>query len=81
MCAGVAGDAGDEGDAGEPLPARSRWGDNAVRASIWSDDDVTLWPGEPETPTVSHSAVDLNGSWSVISVSGRNLPKLDIPVS
>jgi exo-1,4-beta-D-glucosaminidase len=52
-----------------------------LRTSIWSDDDVTLWPGESETLTASYSSVDLNGAVPVISVSGFNVPKLDIPVS
>jgi exo-1,4-beta-D-glucosaminidase len=56
-------------------------GDNELQTSIWSDDDVTLWPGESETLTASYSSVDLNGSSPVISVSGWNVPKLDIPVS
>ncbi len=56
-------------------------GDNELQTSIWSDNDVTLWPGESETLTASYRAVDLNGSSPVISVSGWNVPKLDIPVS
>ncbi len=56
-------------------------GDNELQTSIWSGNDVTLWPGESETLTASYSSVDLNGSSPVISVSGWNVPKLDIPVS
>ena len=56
-------------------------GDNELQTSIWSDNDVTLWPGESETLTASYSSVDLNGAAPVISVSGWNLPKLDIAAS
>ncbi len=54
-------------------------GDDELRTSIWSDDDVTLWPGESETLTATYSSVDLNGASPVISVSGWNVPKVDIP--
>jgi exo-1,4-beta-D-glucosaminidase len=56
-------------------------GDNELQTSIWSDNDVTLWPGESETLTASYRAVDLNGAVPVISVSGWNVPKLDIAAS
>jgi exo-1,4-beta-D-glucosaminidase len=53
-------------------------GDNELQSSIWSGNDVTLWPGESETLTVRYNSADLRGSTPVISVSGWNVPKIDI---
>jgi exo-1,4-beta-D-glucosaminidase len=59
--------------AGAELP-----GDNELQSSIWSDNDVTLWPGESETLTASYKAADLQGATPVVSVSGWNVPKFDV---
>jgi exo-1,4-beta-D-glucosaminidase len=53
-------------------------GDNELQSSIWSGNDVTLWPGESETLTVSYNSADLQGATPVISVSGWNMTKIDI---
>ncbi len=58
---------------GQELP-----GDNELQSSIWSGNDVTLWPGESETLTVSYNSADLQGATPVISVSGWNMTKIDI---
>jgi exo-1,4-beta-D-glucosaminidase len=53
-------------------------GDNELQSSIWSGNDVTLWPGESETLTVRYNSADLQGATPVISVSGWNAAKTDI---
>jgi exo-1,4-beta-D-glucosaminidase len=53
-------------------------GDNELQSSIWSDNDVTLWPGESETLTASYNSADLRGATPVVSVSGWNMPKVDV---
>ena len=53
-------------------------GDNELQSSIWTGNDITLWPGESQTLTVSYDAADLHGATPVISVSGWNVPRLDI---
>jgi len=53
-------------------------GDNELQSSIWAGNDITLWPGESQTLTVTYSSSDLQGSTPVISVSGWNIPKIDI---
>jgi len=47
-------------------------GDNQVRAAIWDDNDIVLWPGESQVLTASYRARDLNGATPVVSVSGWN---------
>jgi exo-1,4-beta-D-glucosaminidase len=53
-------------------------GDNELQSSIWTGNDITLWPGESQTLTVTYDAADLHGATPVISVSGWNVPRLDI---
>src|ERR1022692_1277131 len=53
-------------------------GGNELESSIWSGNDITLWPGESQTLTVAYRAADLRGTTPVISVSGWNVPRLDI---
>jgi exo-1,4-beta-D-glucosaminidase len=53
-------------------------GDNELQSSIWQGNDITLFPGESQTLTVTYDSADLQGATPVISVSGRNLPKIDI---
>ena len=53
-------------------------GDNELQSSIWAGNDITLFPGESQTLTVSFQTADLQGNTPVISVSGWNLPKIDI---
>jgi len=53
-------------------------GDNELQSSIWSDNDIVLWPGESQTLTATFSSADLQGSTPVISLSGWNVPKTDL---
>jgi exo-1,4-beta-D-glucosaminidase len=53
-------------------------GDNELQSSLWQDNDITLFPGEAQTVTVTYNSADLQGATPVISVSGWNVPKLDI---
>jgi exo-1,4-beta-D-glucosaminidase len=58
---------------GQELP-----GDNELRSSIWQGNDITLFPGESQTLTVTWNSADLHGATAVVSVSGWNVPKIDI---
>jgi exo-1,4-beta-D-glucosaminidase len=53
-------------------------GDNQVTSGLWSDNDITLWPGESQTLRVSYRSADLHGATPVISVSGWNVGKVDV---
>ena len=54
-------------------------GDNEVLPISWSDNDVTLWPGESETLRATYRRADLHGSTPVVSVSAWNSPLQDVP--
>jgi exo-1,4-beta-D-glucosaminidase len=58
-------------------------GDNELQSSVWKNNDITLFPGESQTITVSYDSADLRGATAVISLSGWNLPATYIaaPVS
>ena len=58
---------------GQELP-----GDNELRSSIWQGNDITLFPGESQTLTVTWNSAGLQGATPVVSVSGWNVPKIDI---
>jgi exo-1,4-beta-D-glucosaminidase len=71
----------------QTLPQSSIWataattrqaGDNELQSSLWQDNDITLFPGESQTLTASYNSADLQGATPVISVSGWNVPKIDI---
>ncbi|HET7051113.1 MAG TPA: hypothetical protein VFI54_22790, partial [Solirubrobacteraceae bacterium] len=62
--------------AGTPAP-----GDNEVLPIFWSDNDVTLWPGESETLSATYRRADLHGASPVVSVSAWNSPLQDVPAS
>jgi len=49
-------------------------GDNEVLPITWSDNDITLWPGESETLSASYRSWQLDGSVPVVSVNGWNVP-------
>jgi exo-1,4-beta-D-glucosaminidase len=53
-------------------------GDNELQSSLWQDNDITLFPGESQTLTVTWNSADLQGASPVVSVSGWNVPKIDI---
>jgi exo-1,4-beta-D-glucosaminidase len=54
-------------------------GDNELLPAFWSDDDITLWPGESETLAVSYQSSALDGESPVVSVGGWNMPTVDVP--
>ena len=54
-------------------------GDNELQSSIWQGNDITLFPGESQTLTVTYDSSDLNGATPVITMSGWNVPQLNIP--
>lgn len=53
-------------------------GDNELQSSLWNGNDITLWPGESQTIMVTWQSADLQGATPVVSVSGWNMPKIDI---
>jgi len=53
-------------------------GDNEVPSALWSDNDITLWPGESQTLSVTYRASDLDGATPVISLSGWNAALQDL---
>ncbi len=61
---------------GAPAP-----GDNEVVPIMWSDDDVTLWPGESETLHAVHRRSQLGGAAPVVSVFGWNVGTVDVPAA
>ncbi|WP_345464245.1 glycoside hydrolase family 2 protein [Actinoallomurus oryzae] len=52
---------------------RAASGDNQVLPITWSDNYVTLWPGQSQTLTARYHAADLRGAHPVVSLTGRNL--------
>jgi exo-1,4-beta-D-glucosaminidase len=58
---------------GTPAP-----GDNEVLPVLWSDNDLTLWPGESETLRASYRRSDLRGASPVVSVSAWNVPAANV---
>ena len=49
-------------------------GDNEVLPITWSDNDITLWPGESQTLTATYRSSLLHGAAPVVSVDGWNVP-------
>jgi exo-1,4-beta-D-glucosaminidase len=54
-------------------------GGGELESATWNGNDITLWPGESQTLTVSYNAASLHGATPVISVSGWNVAALHIP--
>jgi exo-1,4-beta-D-glucosaminidase len=52
-------------------------GDNQVLPITWSDNDITLWPGQSQTLTATYRSALLNGATPVASVEGWNVPGSD----
>ena len=50
-----------------------RAGDSELRSSTWNGNDISLWPGQSQTLTVSYNSADLHGATPVISLSGWNV--------
>jgi exo-1,4-beta-D-glucosaminidase len=44
--------------------------------ATWDDNDITLWPGQSQTLTVTYKASDLRGAAPVISVDGFNTGRI-----
>jgi exo-1,4-beta-D-glucosaminidase len=53
-------------------------GDNELESSTWQNNDITLFPGESQSITVTYNSADLQGATPVISLSGWNVAKADI---
>jgi exo-1,4-beta-D-glucosaminidase len=53
-------------------------GDNELQSSIWQGNDITLFPGESQTLTVTYDSSDLDAATPVITLSGWNVPQLNI---
>lgn len=49
-------------------------GDNEVLPVDWSDNDVTLWPGQSETLTATYGADQLKGATPLVTLGGWNVP-------
>ncbi|MBK3573437.1 exo-beta-D-glucosaminidase [Streptomyces sp. MBT65] len=47
----------------------------------WSDNEVSLWPGESKTLTVTYRTADLRGSAPRVRVSGWNTPERTVPAA
>jgi exo-1,4-beta-D-glucosaminidase len=56
-------------------------GDDEVLPALWSDNDITLWPGESETLQVRYAAAALHGAAPVISLAGQNVAAQHVPAS
>jgi hypothetical protein len=54
-------------------------GDNEVLPIAWSDNDITLWPGESQTLTATYRTADLRGRAPVVSVFGQNAAATTVP--
>jgi exo-1,4-beta-D-glucosaminidase len=54
-------------------------GGGELESATWNGNDITLWPGESQTLTVSYDAASLHSATPVISVSGWNVAALHIP--
>jgi exo-1,4-beta-D-glucosaminidase len=53
--------------------------DDDVAPVQWSDNDISLWPGESETLHARYRRAALGGSSPVVTVSGWNVAPLQIP--
>jgi exo-1,4-beta-D-glucosaminidase len=55
-------------------------GGEPVLPILWSDNDVTLWPGESVT-LIAHFATPPGAQTPVVEVSGWNLPTQSVPLT
>jgi exo-1,4-beta-D-glucosaminidase len=53
-------------------------GDNQVRPATYSDNYVTLWPGQSQTITETYAKSQLSGNDPVVSISGFNVDTTNI---
>jgi exo-1,4-beta-D-glucosaminidase len=56
-------------------------GDNEVLPIAWSDNDITLWPGESETLHATYRRAQLHGAAPVVSLFGWNVATQDVPAA
>ena len=56
-------------------------GDNEVLPIMWTDNDITLWPGESETLRATYRRSELDGAAPVVSVFGWNVPDQEVPAA
>ncbi len=56
-------------------------GDNQVLPITWSDNDITLWPGQSQTLVATYRTSLLGGASPVVSIMGSNVPGFDIVAS
>jgi exo-1,4-beta-D-glucosaminidase len=54
-------------------------GDNEVLPIAWSDNDITLWPGESQTLTATYRTSELRGRSPVVGVYGWNAGTTSVP--
>ncbi len=54
-------------------------GDNEVLPISWSDNDITLWPGESETLRATYRRAQLGGAAPVVSLFGWNVATETVP--
>jgi exo-1,4-beta-D-glucosaminidase len=50
-----------------------------VLPTDWSDNYVTLWPGETLTLTATYRTADLGGASPVVQLSGHNITTRNLP--
>jgi len=65
---------------GAQEPPSTTW-DSEVLPIAWSDNDITLWPGESETLRATYRRAQLNGAEPVVSLFGWNVPTMDVPAA
>jgi exo-1,4-beta-D-glucosaminidase len=53
-------------------------GDNEVLPISWSDNDITLFPGESQTLTATYDPALLQGAVPVVSIQGWNVTRFDV---
>jgi hypothetical protein len=58
---------------------QAQGGDDQVLPIQWSDNDVTLWPGESQTLTARYRRADLRGARPVVSVQAFNADRQVVP--
>ncbi|MBI5528699.1 MAG: glycosyl hydrolase family 2 [Deltaproteobacteria bacterium] len=55
-------------------------GGEEVLPILWSDNYVTLWPGESVTLTAKYESADVHGLAPYLRVEGYNVPKVETPI-
>jgi exo-1,4-beta-D-glucosaminidase len=60
------------------LRADLRGGSAQVLPVFWSDNDITLWPGESETLQVAYRKADLHGRAAAVTVAGWNVSSVHV---